>query len=193
MKILFLYNNELALKLAKQLEQNQHEVVLWSDKIDIELLKKIEPDKIISYSYIYIISREVIEFMSTPILNLHISYLPWNRGKNPNFWSFVDDTPKGVTIHQIDERLDKGKILLQKRLQFDENKETFVTTYQKLNEEIVKLFMENCEPLLHDEIEGTIPTEKGTYHSGADFEKYTEHNTVKWEDVIGEYKKGLKG
>lgn len=131
--------------------------------------------------------------MSTPILNLHISYLPWNRGKNPNFWSFVDDTPKGVTIHQIDERLDKGKILLQKRLQFDENKETFVTTYQKLNEEIVKLFMENCEPLLHDEIEGTIPTEKGTYHSGSDFEKYTQHNTVKWEDVIGEYKKGLKG
>lgn len=61
--------------------------------------------------------------MKTPVLNLHISYLPWNRGANPNFWSFVENTKKGVTIHEIDEKLDKGKILLRKELEFDENRE----------------------------------------------------------------------
>ena len=26
---------------------------------------------------------------------------------DPNLWSFVDDTPKGVTIHKIEEKLIK--------------------------------------------------------------------------------------
>ena len=137
MKILFLYHNKLALKLADLLRQNQNEVILWEDKLDIEKLKEIAPDKIISYSYRHMIKKEVIDFMPNAILNLHISYLPWNRGANPNFWSFIDNTPKGVTIHEIDEKLDKGKILLQKKLEFDEERETFSTTYQKLNDEVL--------------------------------------------------------
>ncbi len=27
------------------------------------------------------------------IINLHISYLPWNKGAYPNVWSFIDETP----------------------------------------------------------------------------------------------------
>lgn len=72
MKILFLYHNELALKLADLLRDKQNQVILWKDKIDIEKLKEIAPDKIISYTYRYIIKKEVIDFMPTSILNLHI-------------------------------------------------------------------------------------------------------------------------
>lgn len=193
MKILFLYNNELALRLAEWLRKNQNEVILWKERLDIELLKKVAPDKIISYSYRYLITKEVIDFIPTSILNLHVSYLPWNRGANPNFWSFIDDTPKGVTIHEIDENLDKGKILLQRMLDFDEETETFATTYQKLNEEIVSLFMENSEELLQEKIEGVKAEGAGSYHSVTDFVEYTKHNAVKWDDKIAEYKRRIEG
>ncbi len=59
------------------------------------------------------------------IINLHISFLPWNRGAHPNFWSFYDDTPKGVTIHLIDEGIDTGAIIYQKEITFDRNEKTF--------------------------------------------------------------------
>lgn len=104
MKILLLYQNEIALKLADILEKKQNEVVLWKDELNIDKLLEIKPQKIISYSYRYLIKKEIIDFMPTSIINLHISYLPWNRGANPNFWSFVDNTIKGVTIHEIDDK-----------------------------------------------------------------------------------------
>ena len=100
MKILFLYHNDLALKLADLLKSDGNEVVLWKKRLELTQLQKMAPDKIISYSYRYIIAKEMIDFMPTSIVNLHISYLPWNRGASPNFWSFIEDTPKGVTIHE---------------------------------------------------------------------------------------------
>ena len=45
-----------------------------------------------------------------------MSFLPYNRGSHPNFWSFIDDTPKGITIHEIDEGADTGNIVFQKKI-----------------------------------------------------------------------------
>ena len=53
------------------------------------------------------------------IINLHISYLPYNRGAHPNFWSFVENTPSGVSIHQVDSGIDTGKIVIQKQINFN--------------------------------------------------------------------------
>lgn len=189
MKILFCYHNKLALKLAELLKNDGNEVVLWKEPLELSALQKIAPDKIISYSYRYIIKKEIIDFMSTSIVNLHISYLPWNRGANPNFWSFVENTPKGVTIHEIDEKLDQGKILLQKEMEFDESTETFATTYDKLNKEIIRLFYEHREAILKEQISGTTVTEEGSYHSMADFTEYTKNRKVTWNDVIAQYKR----
>lgn len=81
--------------------------------------------------------------MQGQIFNLHISLLPYNREASPNFFSFIENTSKGVTIHQIDEGLDTGPILAQKELFFDESKETFASGYEKLILEIQMLFKEN--------------------------------------------------
>ena len=81
--------------------------------------------------------------MQGQIFNLHISLLPYNREASPNFFSFIENTPKGVTIHQIDEGLDMGPILSLKELFFDELKETFASGYEKLILEIQMLFKEN--------------------------------------------------
>ena len=67
---------------------------------------------------------------------MHISYLPYNRGFYLNFWSFIDNTKKGVTIHYIDEGIDTGDIIFQKEVFSNEK------TYNKLKQEIEDFFIE---------------------------------------------------
>ena len=71
---------------------------------------------IISYGYDKIISKDVISEYKDSIINLHISYLPYNRGSHPNLWSHLENTPIGVAIHRIDEGIDTGPILLRKKI-----------------------------------------------------------------------------
>ena len=72
-------------------------------------------DLIISFGYNKILKKNILEKISRPPINLHISYLPYNRGAYPNFWSFIKETPKGVSIHEINEGIDKGGIIARKK------------------------------------------------------------------------------
>lgn len=147
MKILFLGGNEHSLELSKWLIGQGEEVIYYQDKIDLIFVKEINPDFIISYNYKYIIPKEVVRAYYPRIINLHISYLPYNRGYYPNVWSFLEDTPKGVSIHLVDEGVDTGDILLQKEVFIDEEKETLRSSYLKLQREIQELFKENWEAI----------------------------------------------
>lgn len=142
MKILYLSNNT-QYSLYEWLNEIGEDVVFYNNKLSKDYLVKNGIEFIVSYNYKYIIESDVIKFLENKIINLHISYLPFNRGAHPNIWSFLENTSKGVTIHLVDEGLDTGDIIFQKELFFDEDVETFYTTYEKLNNEIQKLFKEN--------------------------------------------------
>ena len=118
MNILFLGDNEKILNFLKFRSSN---VIQSQDKINIDFLLDNNIDFVVSYGYRYIISEDVVEFFKNKIINLHISYLPWNRGASPNLWSIIDNTKKGITIHYIDKKLDTGDIIVQKELEFDED------------------------------------------------------------------------
>ena len=96
-------------------------------------------DLLISFGYRHIIDEEILKRKNN-ILNLHISYLPFNKGAHPNFWSFAENTPSGVTIHKINKKIDSGNIIYQKILDFELNKNkkklTFKDTYSVLISEI---------------------------------------------------------
>lgn len=119
---------------------------------------------LVSYGYRHIIAPHILAQFPDRAINLHISYLPWNRGADPNFWSFVDDTPKGVSIHYLDEGIDTGDILAQKRVYFDDPHETLKTSYQKLCNEIEAMFGRhwrsirsgNCNPRPQRPEDGTF-------------------------------------
>ena len=72
---------------------------------------------------------------------MRISFLPWNKGAHPNFWSFYENTPKGVSIHLIDKGIDTGPIIYQKIVKFSKNEETFEQTYSVLKNEIEDLLL----------------------------------------------------
>jgi methionyl-tRNA formyltransferase len=98
------------------------------------------------------------------MLNLHISLLPWNRGAHPVFWSFWDNTQSGVSIHMIDKGIDTGPILFQRPVFIDANKESFASAYNRLNLELVDLFIENITLILTEKLEGKPQHGKSTFH-----------------------------
>lgn len=132
-------------------------------------------DLIICYGYRHIIKDEILKKYKKKIINLHIGFLPYNRGAHPNFWSFAENTPSGVTIHLIDKNVDKGKILFQKQIDFEliKNKRNlnFETTYKILKIEIEKLFMNNIDKILKSKFEVYPQIGNGSYHDKKDLPK----------------------
>jgi methionyl-tRNA formyltransferase len=187
--VLLLTNNENALSLYEWLCEHEERVLIFSGKLNAKAVLRSQPDIIVSYNYKYILGPDVIEAANKNIINLHISYLPCNKGSQPNFWSFMENTPKGVSIHQLEAGLDKGALLCQKQMEFDESIETFSSTYTKLNDAIVKLLEDNWDDIRNQRLESKPQMGKGTYHDMKQFMNFTKENPVYWDEVIGDYKK----
>jgi len=119
---------------------------------------------------------------------LHISYLPFNRGAHPNFWSHYEGTPSGVTIHLIDEGIDTGPILFQKYISFSSEEKTFNDRYRRLKFEIEELFIENFENLLTNKWILNKQVGKGTYHKSTDLPK----DFLGWDSIIDDEIRRLK-
>jgi methionyl-tRNA formyltransferase len=195
MKILFLTSNkEITKSLFDWLcdTEGNDNVYMWTKPIN-EMTFKREFDDIkllISYNYKHIIKKDVIALFPQRIINLHTSLLPWNRGFSPNFWSFWEDTPKGVTIHLIDEGIDTGDILVQKQMGFDDNKETFGSTYLKLHSAIQSLFRDYWNQLKAGQM---IPKKQFSFHTQAETNAMLEKYDIKWSDNIATAKQKAPG
>jgi methionyl-tRNA formyltransferase len=159
-------------------------------KIDPGYLNSKAVDYIVSYGYRHILGSELIDHMGGKIINLHISLLPWNRGAAPNFWSFLEDTPKGVTIHYIDAGIDTGDIIAQKEVAFDEQTETLASSYEKLSREIVTLFAETWPQIVAGTAARRRQPPGGTYHAARELTQY-EHLLAEkgWQTPVADIRK----
>lgn len=147
-RCLFLGYNNKQTKLINFLRKKKFKVRHTNKKLINKNLNNF--DLIISFGYRHLIDKKIIFKLNRPILNLHMSYLPYNRGAHPNFWSLMENTPSGVTIHEIDASIDSGAIIIQKKLKFNLNLDshnTFKKTYNILKKEIEKLFINNFDIL----------------------------------------------
>lgn len=94
-KILFLGDKESP--IITWLKAQGERVTQTTDKLTYGGILNKGYAFLISYGYRHIISQDVLSLFPNRAINLHISYLPYNRGADPNLWSFIEDTPKGVT------------------------------------------------------------------------------------------------
>jgi methionyl-tRNA formyltransferase len=116
---------------------------------DAEVRKKFEDenlDYIILAWWPFIIRKEWMIVPREGIINFHPSLLPYNRGKNYNFWTLVEDSPFGVSLHFIDETIDGGDVIFQKKITktWEDNGETL---YVKAQSAMVELFTENYDKI----------------------------------------------
>jgi folate-dependent phosphoribosylglycinamide formyltransferase PurN len=108
------------------------DVRLWTQRPSVELVHDFSPDLIVSYGFRWLLSEEIFTFPRFGTVNAHISYLPWNRGADPNFWSHAEGTPKGVSLHYIDKGIDTGALIIRELIDFEEG-DTLRTSYDKLH------------------------------------------------------------
>ena len=143
-------------------------------------------DLIISFGYSKILKSDILENISRPPINLHISYLPYNKGAYPNFWSFIDKTPKGVSIHEIDKGIDDGRIIVRKKVKFKINNNlTFKDTYKRLFFEVENLFIRNFKKIINKNYQYIRVNSKGSFHKKKDLPK----DLLTWDVPINNYLK----
>lgn len=121
-------------------------------------------DLVLSYGYKHILKSDVLNTAESTPINLHISYLPFNRGMHPNFWAHFDNTPSGVSIHQINSGIDTGPIILQKKVKFHPSAKTFRQTWAYLKIEIENLFIANYDEIINHQYKTFNPEDQGTFH-----------------------------
>lgn len=109
-------------------------------------LKKMNLDLVILAWWPYILKEELMEIPKIGCLNFHPSFLPYNRGKDSNFWSIVEEVLFGVSLHFVNAGIDTGDIAYQSVIDKDWE-DTGETLYEKALKEIVKLFKDNFEQI----------------------------------------------
>lgn len=101
----------------------------YKDRIDCRFVTSIndsqaedaiiqsEPD-IIIVNGTRIISKSLIERMHVPMINMHMGITPKYRGVHGGYWAVVNHDMEncGVTIHMVDEGIDTGNVICQKRI-----------------------------------------------------------------------------
>lgn len=137
----------------------------------LDQIKKLVPDIGISAFFGYILKPEFLEIFPRGVINLHPSYLPFNRGSNPNVWSIIEGTPAGVTLHYIDEGIDTGPIIAQEEV-LVEPIDTGETLYCKLERASLDLFKAHWSEIQRDNVSPIKESaEQGTNHRSSDIEK----------------------
>ncbi len=133
-------------------------------------IKKLEPDIIILAWWPYIIKGQLLDIPQMGWLNFHPAYLPYCRGKDPNFWAIRNGESYGVTLHFIDQRIDNGDIAFQKRIDISWE-DTGKSIYEKALTEIVNLFKDNYTRIKAGDIPHTPQDpNKATFYTRAEIE-----------------------
>jgi methionyl-tRNA formyltransferase len=79
-------------------------------------LRALQPDAAVVVAFGRLISPRVLSVPRLGFVNLHPSLLPRHRGPSPIIWAIASgDTETGVTTMLLDEGMDTGPILLQRR------------------------------------------------------------------------------
>jgi methionyl-tRNA formyltransferase len=181
MNVLFLGPSDSA--IFDFLKSAESHVVQTMEPLDHAFLDLQSPDLLISHGYRHIIKPSVLDRFPRRAVNLHISYLPWNRGADPNLWSFIENTPKGVSIHYLDAGIDTGDIIAQKLVDIGAG-ETLRTTYARLQAEIAQLFAEHWSRICAGTCHAVKQTEAGSFHRVADHKKVAHVLTKGWDTPI---------
>ncbi|MDA7655077.1 formyltransferase family protein [Akkermansiaceae bacterium] len=88
-----------------------------NSKVSLSMIKSYEPDLLVSILGNEIFKTELINLAPKGCINLHTALLPKYRGLMPSFWVLKNQEKEtGVSVFFVDEGIDSGPIIVQKRI-----------------------------------------------------------------------------
>ena len=115
-----------------------------------------------------IFPKKLVE--SVRCINIHPGYNPYNRGWYPQVFSIINKLPVGATIHEMDENLDSGDIIIQSEIEVKET-DTSIDVYNKVIKKEMELFNENFEKIINNTYDKIKPNTCGNLNTISDFKK----------------------
>lgn len=86
-----------------------------NDQQLIQLIEEHQP-QVIFVNGTRIISKNILDQVAIPMVNIHVGITPKYRGVHGGYWAmyYKDHAHFGVTVHLIDAGIDTGKVIAQK-------------------------------------------------------------------------------
>lgn len=157
---------------------------LLTEKEQLSLIKELEPELVISAGFEHKVPEEIIDIPEKGIVNVHPSYLPYNKGSHPYIWSIIDETPAGVSIHYMSPEIDEGPIIAKKEVMVTPE-DTGKTLYNRLTRTSVQLFKDNWEKISNG-VDAKPQEEEGTTHYSRELEEISELD-LNEEITVGDF------
>lgn len=118
------------------------------------------------------------------VINMHPGVLPENRGLDNLKWAILKNLPQGVTSHLIDEKIDRGLLLMRKEITVYKD-DTLVDLHVRIQNLEQSMMIESLDFLKNREEE--LPSlEKGSYHKSVPeemektlMEKFKEYKNMR--------------
>lgn len=139
---------------VKKLAVENNLNVFQPDNINhhVEVIKEIEPDFIITCAYGQFLCKDILECAKVKAINVHASLLPFHRGGAPIHRAILNgDEYTGVSIMEMIEEMDAGKVFIQEKLKI-EYSDTLATVHDKLSKlgslllpKAIQLILDNPE------------------------------------------------
>lgn len=170
-----------SLKLAAQnFGLNVVQPLSLRDKKFLLMLEEWSPEFIFSIQCRRILKPELIHIPKYGVINLHFAFLPKYRGCYPIAWALINgEKEAGVTLHYIDEGIDTGDIIAQKKVKI-ESTENARQLFDKCTDAGLNLFKKEIGTILKKKNK-CIPQEnsKAVYYSisSLDF----KHKQISWD------------
>lgn len=120
-------------------------------KSSLSLISSYSPDLIISILGNQIFKKPLLELPPLGCINLHTALLPKYRGLMPTFWVLKNEEEyTGVSVFFIDEGIDSGPIIVQKKIKIDDKSQSELIKITK------KIGMEAIAEAIHLIINGNV-------------------------------------
>ncbi|WP_414837759.1 formyltransferase family protein [Candidatus Nanosalina sp. VS9-1] len=187
MEAVFLGLNEAGEEVYEWLNHREDVDVLalLTEEEQLSLIEELRPDIVISSGFEHKVPKEIIEVPEKGVVNLHPSFLPYNRGSHPYIWPIIDGTPAGVSVHYMNEEIDEGPIIdrmkIRKRPDDDSR-----SLRQRLMKAQADIFVENWERIKEGPETVDQSPEDGTTHFRRELDEASRIDTEK-EMKVGEF------
>lgn len=118
-------------------------------------------------------------------INIHPGLNPYNRGYYPQVFSLLNKFPIGVTIHEMDELLDHGPVIVQEEVKINDW-DTSYDVYKKIQDKEIELLTNQLRSII-DGNYNTTTTQEGNINMKKDFDELCEvdlDKTVTYREAI---------
>ena len=156
----------------------------------VEYLKSLKADLFVVVAYGQILSRELLDLPPKGCINVHASLLPKYRGAAPIHWAIINgEKETGVTIMFMDEALDSGDIIEQRKVAIEPDYNVGIL-HDILAELGAQALADSLQKLDNKQLQ-VVPQDSSQATYAPQLKK--EHELIKWEKTAPEVFNHIRG